>query len=457
MLRLFFRPDEWDAAAAASKAARLAALGGASEADAPEAAPGTPGFDVDAILAAASSALAGLEAPPAAAGGAHAKGADGGAGGAASSAGGGGGGGSGAKMMAVTVGAQFKTQLSELLTVVRATTPHYVRCLKPNAAQVPRQLERDSTVGQLRCGGVLEAVRVSLATGLGKGSALRCKHTAAASPLPAPLQVARLGYPVRTPHALFLRNYGFVGSRAASAAARALAKAGDAKGASASLVAHLVEALPLTPGTVQVRRRKAADTALVRLLHGPYLLLPPPHCQVGRNKVFFRKSAFDEVEAQRQRIMRTAAVRLQAAVRRMQGQKRYRAKRRLALQLQAIVRGHRGRRVATALRRERAAVVMQAFFRRSHARSRFLRLRKSVLRLQSFKRGAVARARVTLLRKHRAATFMAAAWRRHVARVSFLKKRKAAIRLQCAARGWHAQSLLARYKKEAKDVSSLRT
>ena len=168
MLRLFFRPEEWDAAAAASKAARLAALGGTSEADAPEAAPGTPGFDVDAILAAASSALAGLEAPPAAAGGAHAKGADGGAGGAASSAGGGGGG--GAKMMAVTVGAQFKTQLNELLTVVRATTPHYVRCLKPNAAQVPRQLERDSVVGQLRCGGVLEAVRVSLTMGEGKVS-----------------------------------------------------------------------------------------------------------------------------------------------------------------------------------------------------------------------------------------------------------------------------------------------
>ena len=275
--------------------------------------------------------------------------------------------------------------------------------------------------------------------------------------LPLPLtrlpQVARLGYPVRTPHALFLRNYGFVGSRAASAAARALAKAGDAKGASASLVAHLVEALPLTAGTVQVRRREAANSTR-QLAPLPFL---PPHRQVGRNKVFFRKSAFDEVEAQRQRIMRAAAVRLQAAVRRMQGQKRYRAKRRLALQLQAIVRGHHGRRVATALRRERAAVVIQAFFRRSHARSRFVRLRKSVLRLQSFKRGAVARARVTLLRKHRAATFMAAAWRRHVARVSFLKKRKAAIRLQCAARGWHAQALLARYKKEAKDVSSLRT
>lgn len=132
MLRLFFRPEEWDSAAAASRAARRAALGGGAEADDAAAIPGTPGIDVDAILAQATSALAGIASPAPAAG--HAARSD------ASGAGGGhsGGGGGGAKMMAVTVGAQFKTQLSELLTVVRATTPHYVRCLKPNAAQVRR-------------------------------------------------------------------------------------------------------------------------------------------------------------------------------------------------------------------------------------------------------------------------------------------------------------------------------
>lgn len=163
MLRLFFRPDEWDSAAAASRAARRAALGGgAAEADDAASIPGTPGIDVDAILAQATSALAGIASPAPQAGHA-ARGEAAGAGGGGHSGGGGG----GAKMMAVTVGAQFKTQLSELLTVVRATTPHYVRCLKPNAAQVPRQLERDSVVGQLRCGGVLEAVRVSCPAGSG--------------------------------------------------------------------------------------------------------------------------------------------------------------------------------------------------------------------------------------------------------------------------------------------------
>ena len=66
-------------------------------------------------------------------------------------------------------------------------------------------------------------------------------------------QVSRLGYPVRIRHALFLRDYSVVSSRPAADAARAIAASGDAKGASAALVSHLLDALRLEPGTVQVR------------------------------------------------------------------------------------------------------------------------------------------------------------------------------------------------------------
>ena len=38
--------------------------------------------------------------------------------------------------MSNTVSAQFKAQLQELLVLIRTTTPHYVRCLKPNGNQV---------------------------------------------------------------------------------------------------------------------------------------------------------------------------------------------------------------------------------------------------------------------------------------------------------------------------------
>ena len=63
----------------------------------------------------------------------------------------------------LTVGSQFKGQLGVLLTRIRSTRPHYVRCLKPNDSNVPSAFDQPRIIEQLRCGGVLEAVRVSRA------------------------------------------------------------------------------------------------------------------------------------------------------------------------------------------------------------------------------------------------------------------------------------------------------
>ena len=41
--------------------------------------------------------------------------------------------------------------------------PHYIRCIKPNAANAPALFESANVLHQLRCGGVLEAVRISCA------------------------------------------------------------------------------------------------------------------------------------------------------------------------------------------------------------------------------------------------------------------------------------------------------
>ncbi|MCU0338144.1 MAG: hypothetical protein MUF12_09850 [Sediminibacterium sp.] len=42
-------------------------------------------------------------------------------------------------------------------------SPHYVRCLKPNDELVPNNFDRAAVAEQLRCGGILEAVRVARA------------------------------------------------------------------------------------------------------------------------------------------------------------------------------------------------------------------------------------------------------------------------------------------------------
>lgn len=81
-----------------------------------------------------------------------------------------------------SVGAQFSEQLRTLRSRIDTTVPHYIRCLKPNDELVPDYFEPKNIVEQLRCGGVLEAVRVS-----------------------------RAGYPTRYAHDVFLARYYILG------------------------------------------------------------------------------------------------------------------------------------------------------------------------------------------------------------------------------------------------------
>lgn len=63
----------------------------------------------------------------------------------------------------VSVGGQFSSQLQELRRRIDETHPHYVRCLKPNDQLQPGRFDPHIVVDQLRCGGILEAIRVSRA------------------------------------------------------------------------------------------------------------------------------------------------------------------------------------------------------------------------------------------------------------------------------------------------------
>ncbi|XP_041984845.1 unconventional myosin-Va isoform X2 [Aricia agestis] len=62
-----------------------------------------------------------------------------------------------------TVGAQFRQSLSALMCTLSATTPHYVRCIKPNDTKQAFQFDAARAVNQLRACGVLETIRISSA------------------------------------------------------------------------------------------------------------------------------------------------------------------------------------------------------------------------------------------------------------------------------------------------------
>ncbi|CAF2150248.1 unnamed protein product [Brassica napus] len=56
---------------------------------------------------------------------------------------------------------KFKSQLFKLMNKLEDTTPHFIRCIKPNSNHLPGVYEENHVLQQLRCCGVLEIVRIS--------------------------------------------------------------------------------------------------------------------------------------------------------------------------------------------------------------------------------------------------------------------------------------------------------
>ncbi|XP_059445474.1 myosin-1 isoform X2 [Corylus avellana] len=87
----------------------------------------------------------------------------------------------GADSQKLSVATKFKGQLFLLMQRLESTTPHFIRCIKPNNLQSPKLYEQGLVLQQLRCCGVLEVVRIS-----------------------------RSGFPTRMSHQKFARRYGFL-------------------------------------------------------------------------------------------------------------------------------------------------------------------------------------------------------------------------------------------------------
>ena len=67
----------------------------------------------------------------------------------------------GTKMAAtVTVSYQFRHQLKDLMKTLRATHPHYIKCIKPNGDKKPHEVVSPIVLEQLRYSGILEVVRI---------------------------------------------------------------------------------------------------------------------------------------------------------------------------------------------------------------------------------------------------------------------------------------------------------
>jgi len=325
-----------------------------------------------------------------------------------------------------SVGAQFAEQLRTLRSRIDQTVPHYIRCLKPNDELVPDYFEPKNVVEQLRCGGVLEAVRVS-----------------------------RAGYPTRYAHEVFLARYNTLleegnnnHANDAESVISGWSNFGSYEEHLKKLVAKIafeiwkelymvslkeapIEKKPIKPvgrsylndistikNTSKPKTPAFRTLAVESTIMGPefkgrtnsnanssnmngesgpktekqFLNLDfPTRCglaglQLGKTKVFLRREAFEQIEAMRSRRFYNAAATIQAMGRGYLYRQRYSKMKSASILLQSVVRMHLVLKKKNLLALTQKVIRIQSVWRRAVIRhtvwSCYLEIKNAAVTIQ---------------------------------------------------------------------------
>ncbi|OCF38290.1 hypothetical protein I317_07949 [Kwoniella heveanensis CBS 569] len=263
-----------------------------------------------------------------------------------------------------TLGSIFKHSLMSLMDTINNTNVHYIRCIKPNEAKKPWDLEPQKVLAQLRACGVLETIRISCA-----------------------------GYPSRWTFEEFgERYYMLVSSKEWSADMgyrglcglilqktlkdedkyqMGLTKIFFRAGMLAVLESLRTQRLNELVTLVQKNVRR-------RIAYKQYQALRTSTIKI---QAWWRGILARKLVEERKREM--AAVRIQKAARGWLARKHFRETREAVIKIQAIVRGHQARKRALEERTLHAVVTLQSLFRGITVRKQYLSHIRKVVVLQS--------------------------------------------------------------------------
>ncbi|KAJ4907183.1 Myosin-10 [Raphanus sativus] len=268
-----------------------------------------------------------------------------------------------------SIGSQFKQQLQSLLETLNTTEPHYIRCVKPNNVLKPEIFENINVLHQLRCGGVLEAIRISCA-----------------------------GYPTRKSFSEFLTRFRILFPEATN-------KSFDEVDACKKLLAKVeLKGFQIGKTKVFLRAGQMAELDAHRsevLGHSARIIQRKVLTYQSRKKYLVLQSASRDIQA----FCRGYVARLQfesmrreAASIRIQKQARtyicHNAYKKLCISAVYVQTGLRAMaaRVELQYRKKRkAAIVIQSQIRRCLCRRRYLRMKKAAITTQCGWRVKVAR------------------------------------------------------------------
>ncbi|KAI7734854.1 hypothetical protein M8C21_008792 [Ambrosia artemisiifolia] len=267
-----------------------------------------------------------------------------------------------------SIGTRFKQQLQQLLETLSSTEPHYIRCVKPNNLLKPAIFENHNVLQQLRCGGVLEAIRISCA-----------------------------GYPTRKPFDEFLDRFGILapevldGSDEIRACKKLLEKAGLEgyqigktkvflrAGQMAELDSRRTEVLGRSASIIQRKVRS--------------FIAQKSYISLKRSALQIQSVCRGQLARQIYESMRREAssIRIQRNLRMHLSRKAYKELQFSAVSIQTGLRGMAARNELRFRRQTKAAILIQSHCRKFLARLHFIKAKKGAVSLQCAWRGKVAR------------------------------------------------------------------
>uniref|UniRef100_A0A493TGP4 Myosin VB n=1 Tax=Anas platyrhynchos platyrhynchos TaxID=8840 RepID=A0A493TGP4_ANAPP len=277
-----------------------------------------------------------------------------------------------------TVGHQFRNSLHLLMETLNATTPHYVRCIKPNDEKLPFKFDPKRAVQQLRACGVLETIRISAA-----------------------------GFPSRWTYHDFFNRY------------RVLMKKRDlSKNDKKQICQTLLEDLIKDPDKFQFGRTKiffrAGQVAYLEKLRADKFraatIMIQKTVRGWLQRIKYQRLRRAAIVIQRyarghlarrlaEHLRRTrAAITLQKQYRMLRIRRAFQRVRKATVTIQAFARGMFVRRIYRQVLAEHKATILQKYARGWLARTRFRRIRGATIVLQCYYRRRKARQQLKALK-----------------------------------------------------------
>ncbi|KAI3645648.1 hypothetical protein MP228_008576 [Amoeboaphelidium protococcarum] len=207
-----------------------------------------------------------------------------------------------------TAGSNFKNQLISLVNTLGATTPHYVRCIKPNWEKKAFVFDPELTLAQLRYAGMMETIKIR-----------------------------KIGFPLRFQYELVVNKFRFLIPDSAHGNVR------DA-------CLKLMNALKIEP-----KNYKLGQTKLFLKQQALDKLIVENEQRKSRMIILLQKTYKGKLYRQRFLAQRNAALKLQYIIRSHLIRKRYITMRAACIQIQSAVRGWFARDYLRQLKAEKKA------------------------------------------------------------------------------------------------------